>query len=116
MAAQPIAYCGLDCRQCPVYIATRDNDDDARQRVAAEWTPIAMQHWASEPLKVSDMNCGGCKSGDVFAGVPTCPMRKCCSGKGLEHCGQCDGLDGCGMITGFLQENPEALPNLHPAQ
>jgi hypothetical protein len=39
-----VAHCGLDCRECEVFTATRNDDDVGRQKVAQEWTPIAMQH------------------------------------------------------------------------
>ncbi len=32
-----IAYCGLVCSDCPAYIATQAGDDDALERVAAQW-------------------------------------------------------------------------------
>jgi len=34
METMLMAYCGLDCRECPVFIATENDDDDARQKVA----------------------------------------------------------------------------------
>jgi len=110
-----MAYCGLDCQECPVFIATRDDDDAARQRVADEWTAIVMQHWAKEPLKASDMNCQGCRSEALFAGCHRCPIRACCRDKGLEHCGLCEALGSCGRIAGLLQEFPQALTNLQQA-
>ena len=32
-----IAYCGLDCEKCEAYIATQNDDDDLRAKVAKEW-------------------------------------------------------------------------------
>ena len=32
-----IGYCGLDCAQCEAFIATQNNDDALRAKVAAEW-------------------------------------------------------------------------------
>ncbi len=60
------------------------------------------------------MNCQGCKAEDsaVFAGVLTCPMRKCCSGKQLADCGQCSELEACQRMISFLQECPQAKANL----
>ncbi len=30
-----IAYCGLNCSICPTYIATRNDDDQAREKTVA---------------------------------------------------------------------------------
>ena len=35
---QLIAYCGLDCEKCEAYIATLNDDDGLRKKVAKEWS------------------------------------------------------------------------------
>jgi hypothetical protein len=30
----------------------------------------------------------------------SCPLKACCEGKGLEHCGRCDGSP-CELLIGF---------------
>ena len=35
-----IAYCGLDCETCEAHIATVNNDDDLRIKVAKEWSEL----------------------------------------------------------------------------
>ena len=32
-----IAYCGLNCYNCPVFLATKNDDDVAREKTAAMW-------------------------------------------------------------------------------
>ena len=32
-----IAYCGLVCSDCSAYVATQANDQEALERVAAQW-------------------------------------------------------------------------------
>jgi len=32
-----LAYCGLNCAECPVFIATITNDTELKQRTADEW-------------------------------------------------------------------------------
>ena len=34
--------------------------------------------------------CKGCNSGNPFWGE--CPVRECCTGKGQNHCGLCEGF------------------------
>ena len=35
-----IAYCGLNCEACEARIATVNNDDDLREKVAKEWSEM----------------------------------------------------------------------------
>ena len=32
-----IAICGLNCAECEGYLATQANDEEAKERVAAQW-------------------------------------------------------------------------------
>ena len=35
-----IAYCGLDCESCEARIATLNNDDELRRKVAKYWSEL----------------------------------------------------------------------------
>lgn len=35
-----IAVCGLDCSQCGAFLATKENDDKKRAKVAQEWSKL----------------------------------------------------------------------------
>ncbi|MBQ5576063.1 MAG: DUF3795 domain-containing protein, partial [Bacteroidales bacterium] len=35
-----IAYCGLNCEKCEARIATINNDNDLRQKVAHHWSDL----------------------------------------------------------------------------
>lgn len=80
------AFCGLRCDKCPTFIATRDNDDQARAKTAAMYEKAF--GWK---LKPSDINCDGChaESGRIIAYCRECDIRKCGREKGYENCGQC---------------------------
>jgi len=89
-----IAYCGLKCYLCPVYIATKNNDDEARAKIAAEWT-------AADPegaKYTTDMiNCTGCKSAGgvkIFC-HESCEVRKCAISKGIGACETCAEFPTC---------------------
>ena len=49
-----ISYCGLVCNECPAYIATRDNDDHLRAKVAGKWS-----RQFGFDMKAEDVNCDG---------------------------------------------------------
>ena len=99
-----ISYCGLDCDQCEAFIATRNNDDALRARVAEVWAKL---HAA--PIRPEHINCTGCKS----AGVKTyycdqlCEVRKCAIRKSISTCPECPDYP-CSMLNHILEEARQA--------
>ena len=53
--SQMIAYCGLVCSSCPTFLATRNDDDLARERTAAFYAEKFGFN-----LKPEEINCDGC--------------------------------------------------------
>ncbi len=104
-----IAYCGLDCEKCEARIATVNNDNELRKKVAAEWTEL--NHVEITPEMI---NCSGCR----VDGVKTpfcdslCQIRQCCLSKKFETCGSCGELMTCGKVKMIIGNNKEALENL----
>jgi len=103
-----IAYCGLVCTECPAFIATQQNDDAKRKKVAEMW---------SEEYKMSvkpeDINCDGCTSGSkrLVTYCAFCEVRKCGQGKGVINCAYCDDY-GCEKLTKFFKMAPQAKQSL----
>ena len=99
-----LGYCGLDCEQCPAFIATRDNDDALRVKTAEEW---ARSYGA--PVKPEHINCTGCQS----AGIKTyycdalCEIRKCAIGRSFSTCAECADFS-CSLLEQVLQAAPTA--------
>ncbi len=104
------AYCGLDCAACPVYRATRSDDDAERARVAKMWTKLFKFEFKPEHI-----NCDGCRaeSGRLFGHCTTCAVRLCGMDKKLENCAHC-GEYSCAKLDGLLAmiPNPAARENL----
>ncbi|MBQ6559420.1 MAG: DUF3795 domain-containing protein [Erysipelotrichaceae bacterium] len=104
-----IAYCGLDCETCEARIATEQNDDEMRQRVAKEWSELNRTEITAEMI-----NCTGCR----LEGVKTpycafiCPIRQCALAKGYETCADCAEMDTCEKIAAIHANNPVAADNL----
>ena len=82
-----IAYCGLDCEACEARLATINDDNALRRKVAAEWSEL--NHVTITPEMI---NCTGCR----IEGVKTpyceslCPVRQCARSRDYENCGSCD--------------------------
>lgn len=82
-----IACCGLNCGQCGAYLATRDNDDDLRKQVAAEWTVKY-----NTPIAPEDIHCTGCRQVGIKFNYAAhgCEIRPCCINRGHDTCADCD--------------------------
>jgi hypothetical protein len=103
-----IAVCGLDCAQCPAFIASRTNDDDLRKKTAAEWKQSYNFDFTPEMI-----NCHGCLSTDgvQIGHCAVCEMRTCALSKNAKSCAHCAEYP-CKTITGFHAMCPEAAQNL----
>ena len=97
-----IAHCGLICDKCPVFLATSQNDDQERARVAKEWSEN--YGW---PLKPEDINCDGClaEPGRIFGYCSNCEVRKCATSRKLANCAPCPDY-GCSKLEGIWALNP----------
>ena len=104
-----IAYCGLDCETCDARIATINNDDELRKKVAAEWSKLNGVEITPEMI-----NCVGCR----VDGVKTpycesmCPIRLCAMGKQMKTCGSCPEIKNCQKIEMVIGNNTDAYNRL----
>lgn len=79
------AYCGFNCAECPVFIATVSGDASAMDSLRKKFsTP---EHVLSD----EELSCHGCKSkipsGHAFCS--SCEFRTCAMPRGIDSCGQC---------------------------
>lgn len=104
-----IAFCGLDCETCEAHIATVNNDDGLRGKVAEKWSELNNAEITPEMI-----SCDGCR----MDGVKTpycesmCPIRLCVLEKQLESCGKCPEMNSCEKIAIIIRNNAEALRRL----
>ena len=97
------AYCGLNCSKCGAYLATMENSDAKKQKVAQTWSKLY-----KHDIKPEQINCDGCKSSGVkFFHCDHCEIRQCCMSKNVEHCAACENYI-CDTLAGFIQLAPEA--------
>ncbi|MFW9808292.1 MAG: DUF3795 domain-containing protein [Candidatus Thorarchaeota archaeon] len=99
MTESMIAYCGLDCAECPAYLAWKNDDDKLREKQAREWSS------PEYPLSAEDINCVGCKTDGEpklkFCG--SCCVKACASKRGEETCAHCDDY-GCDTLEEWLAQ------------
>lgn len=104
-----IAYCGLDCEACEARIATINDDNKLREKVANLWSKLNGAEISPEMI-----NCTGCR----IEGVKTpfcdsiCPIRQCASKRKYETCADCAELEECEKVDMIHKNNGDALKNL----
>lgn len=99
-----LAYCGLVCSDCPSFLATRNDDNRAREKTAVLYEEKYGLH-----MKPEDINCDGCRSeGERILGFcRTCAIRQCGINRGVENCLLCADQP-CEALLQFHAYSPEA--------
>lgn len=95
--SQMIALCGLNCTQCPMYLATQNDDDDARAKAAD-----MLEQTYGLKFKPEEINCDGChtKGGRLLGYCKNCKIRECGLDKGFNTCADCESQP-CENLSGF---------------
>jgi hypothetical protein len=113
MSEQDLAYCGLDCGSCPLYISTVNNDNELRAKTFQEWSRAygdILSKMGLDALKMEDMSCSGCKPDGIrFKGCMSCSIRQCSREKDFSTCADCDNYEKCELLSdfyGFLIHQP----------
>ena len=103
-----IAHCGIDCHTCPAYLATKNDDNTMRKKVAEEWS----KDFNTE-VKLEEINCDGClaESGRIISLFSNCKIRKCAPKRGLINCAFCDDYP-CDILKHIIDHVPEAKARL----
>jgi hypothetical protein len=101
---QLLAYCGLDCSQCPALIATRAGDISRLTSLAQEWFDGVTDH--------TIILCDGCSgTGRTMKWCAECPTRNCARQRGLPNCAHCSDY-GCDKLMMVFSQSKEAKANL----
>ena len=99
-----IALCGLNCSQCSSFLATRDDDDQARARTS---------RWMAETYDIhippQKINCDGCQARDGrrLSYCEECRVRACAVEKGISTCAECE-AQPCEDLAAFHRFSPQA--------
>ena len=104
-----IAYCGLDCEKCEARIATVNQDESLREKVAKKWSELN-----GVEITPAMINCVGCR----VDGVKTpycetmCPIRQCAQSRQVETCAECAEMEACPKLAQITDHSDEARRNL----
>lgn len=108
-----IAYCGLDCQSCPIYLVTREQDKKKQKEKRKEIVRLIKKHYVLE-FKLEDItDCDGCMAdtGRLFRACKDCPIRKCARQRKLESCAYCEEYI-CDTLEEFFAREPDAKKSL----
>jgi len=108
-----VAYCGLVCQTCPIYLATRNDDKEAQAGARAEIARLCNEHYGTTYRPEDITDCEGCRteSGRLFAPCRDCLIRRCARGKGVQTCADC-GEYACERLEAFFATEPAAKTRL----
>jgi hypothetical protein len=108
-----ISFCGLNCRGCAIYLATREKNEEKRHKMRADIARQIKEHYGEEYKPEDVTDCDGCRTegGRLFSGSRNCRVRKCARLKGFENCAHC-GDYVCEIIEEFLAKEPDAKARL----
>jgi hypothetical protein len=86
-----IAYCGLNCSTCRIYLATREKDPEKQREMREGIARYIREHFDPKTRLEDITDCDGCavEKGRLFSGCQKCEVRKCARKKGLKNCAYC---------------------------
>lgn len=91
-----LAYCGLNCEECPAYQATVASDTSHQNWLASEYSSPAQLYG---PL---DMVCFGCHSQRYVSRMcRACEVRRCAMAQVEHTCAEC-GRFPCQLIERYV--------------
>jgi hypothetical protein len=107
-----LAYCGLICQTCQIYLATREPDKEKQYKMRVDIAQEIKKYYGMETKPEDVHDCDGCKTegGRLFSNND-CPMRICAIEKGIESCAHCDDYP-CEELDNLFTTDPGARERL----
>ena len=108
-----IAYCGLACENCPIHLASLEQDKSRQQTTRESIAEQCSKHYGMN-LQTEDItDCDGCRAntGRLFTGCLNCEIRKCANYKNIENCAYCNDY-ACEKLKKHFSLDPGAQTRL----
>jgi hypothetical protein len=108
-----LAYCGLICSTCPIYLATRQADKDEQIKMRGEIARLCREQYRMDYAPEDITDCDGCPvdGARLFSACTNCSIRKCAWEKGLVNCAYCVEY-ACERLEAFFATDPSARTRL----
>ncbi len=102
------APCGINCAICDCYIATQNDDPEARIKMAE-----GFKQAYGKDIDPETIVCDGCPGDGRHIGFcAECGIRKCAFGKGFATCAECSDFP-CEQGQFIWTSNSKSLENLN---
>ena len=106
--AKMIAYCGMDCGECPAFLATQTKNEAMKKQVAD-----FMNQKLGARYTAQDINCDGCTTGkNLVPHCNACETRICGMGKKVVNCAACKDYECAKLTKLYTMIPPTAKQNL----
>lgn len=106
-----ISFCGINCDECPIYIATLKGDNRLKAALARDLTVEGCI------FRIEDINCTGClqpaNCNRKMKG--NCEIRRCALRHEIANCGECAEYP-CSILDKYLEKNSkqrQVLDDIH---
>ena len=108
-----LAYCGLYCHSCAIYLATREQDEEKRYKMRVDIAQQIKEHYGEECKPEDVTDCDGCKTEDgrLFLPSKNCHIRNCARRKRIESCAHCSEYP-CEELEKLFITDPDARKRL----
>ncbi len=93
-----LAYCGINCQECPAYKGTVTSDIGLLEKVAGS-------SW-DDARSASEWVCLGCTPADqgfLAKDCAACRIRECAIAKGVPNCAACGDYESCKLMRDFIK-------------
>ena len=87
-----LAYCGLTCHNCLIYLATREKNEEKKYKMRVDIAQEIKKRYGQECKPEDVTDCYGCKTetGRLYSECKNCQIRKCAREMGVENCAHYD--------------------------
>jgi hypothetical protein len=108
-----LAYCGLACDTCPIYLATLEKDITKQAEMRVEIAEQLARIYGTTPKPEIITDCDRCKvnNGRLFTGCSNCEIRKCAILKNMINCAYCSDY-ACDKLKRHFAIDPGAKERL----
>ena len=112
--AEMIAYCGLICHTCPIYLATRLENSEEQVKMRAGIVKLCHEQYGTAFTFDEITDCDGCKTGGerLFSASRRCLIRQCARERKLDNCACCDEYV-CSKLEAIFRSDPDARTRLN---
>lgn len=107
-----LAYCGLYCHTCPIYLTSRETDRSKKELMIYDIISMCKKRYGIE-YRFNEIMCDGCTSenGRLFTACKDCKIRQCAIDRNIKNCAYCNDY-ACDVLMEVFATDPIAKENL----